>query len=145
MSCFVFWLLHLLPHLTKSVSYVLNASAFFDYFSTPKMLNSPLVLIAVTVQVQCMHIHVYIFYVEKKSFFSVTQSFLPTIQSSFLYALFKVSRDTFRFPWKRKFSCFILWVVQGEAKTPKKKMGCCRANFAFLQALQIGTFRGKWT
>ena len=35
-------------------------------------------------------------------------------------------------------------VVQGEAKTPKI-MGCCRANFAFLHALKIGTFRGKWT
>ena len=35
-------------------------------------------------------------------------------------------------------------VVQGEAKTPKI-MGCCRVNFAFLQALKIGTFRGKWT
>ena len=33
-------------------------------------------------------------------------------------------------------------VVQGEAKTPKI-MGCCRANFAFLHALKIGTFRGK--
>ena len=29
-------------------------------------------------------------------------------------------------------------------KTPKI-MGCCRANFAFLHALKIGTFRGKWT
>ena len=35
-------------------------------------------------------------------------------------------------------------VVQGEAKTPKI-MGCCRANFAFLPALKIGTFSGKWT
>ena len=35
-------------------------------------------------------------------------------------------------------------VVQGEAKTPKI-MECCRANFAFLHALKIGTFRGKWT
>ena len=35
-------------------------------------------------------------------------------------------------------------VVQSEAKTPKI-MGCCRANFAFLHALNIGTFRGKWT
>ena len=35
-------------------------------------------------------------------------------------------------------------VVQGEAKTPKI-MGCCRAFFAFLHALKIGTFRGKWT
>ena len=35
-------------------------------------------------------------------------------------------------------------VVQGEAKTPKI-MGCCRVNFAFLHALKIGTFRGKWT
>ena len=35
-------------------------------------------------------------------------------------------------------------VVQGEAKTPKI-MGCCRAIFAFLHALKIGTFRGKWT
>ena len=35
-------------------------------------------------------------------------------------------------------------VVQGEAKTPKI-MGCCRANFAFLHTLKIGTFRGKWT
>ena len=34
-------------------------------------------------------------------------------------------------------------VVQGEAKTPKI-MGCCRANFAFLHALKMGTFRGKW-
>ena len=33
-------------------------------------------------------------------------------------------------------------VVQGEAKTPKI-MGCCRAIFAFLHALKIGTFRGK--
>ena len=33
-------------------------------------------------------------------------------------------------------------VVQGQAKTPKI-MGCCRANFAFLYALRIGTFRGK--
>ena len=35
-------------------------------------------------------------------------------------------------------------VVQGEAKT-SKIMGCCKANFAFLRALKIGTFRGKWT
>ena len=35
-------------------------------------------------------------------------------------------------------------VVQSEAKTPKI-MGCCRANFAFLHALKIGTFREKWT
>ena len=35
-------------------------------------------------------------------------------------------------------------VVQGEAKT-SKIMGCCRAIFAFLHALKIGTFRGKWT
>ena len=33
-------------------------------------------------------------------------------------------------------------VVQGEAKTPKI-MGCCRANFAFLHALKIGTFCGQ--
>ena len=38
----------------------------------------------------------------------------------------------------------VFWVVQSEAKTPKI-MGCCRANFAFLHALKIGTFRGKWT
>ena len=35
-------------------------------------------------------------------------------------------------------------VVHGETKTPKI-MGCCRANFTFLHALKIGTFRGKWT
>ena len=35
-------------------------------------------------------------------------------------------------------------VVQGETKTPKI-MGCCRANIAFLHALKIGTFHGKWT
>ena len=34
-------------------------------------------------------------------------------------------------------------VVQGEAKTPEI-MGCCRANFALLHALKVGTFRGKW-
>ena len=39
---------------------------------------------------------------------------------------------------------FSVRVVQGEAKTPKM-MECCRANFAFLHALKIGTFRGKWT
>ena len=33
-------------------------------------------------------------------------------------------------------------VVQSEAKTPKL-MGSCRANFAFLHARKIGTFRGK--
>ena len=33
-------------------------------------------------------------------------------------------------------------VVHGEAKTPKI-MRCCRAFFAFLHALKIGTFRGK--
>ena len=33
-------------------------------------------------------------------------------------------------------------VVHAEAKTPKI-MGCCRANFAFLHALKIGTFREK--
>ena len=38
----------------------------------------------------------------------------------------------------------VVRMVQGEAKTPKI-MGCCRANFAFLPALKIGTFRGKWT
>ena len=38
----------------------------------------------------------------------------------------------------------VLRVVQSEAKTPKL-MGCCRANFAFLHALKIGIFRGKWT
>ena len=56
----------------------------------------------------------------------------------------KVSRDTFHFPWKRKFIFSIVRMVQGEAKTPKI-MGCCRANFAFLPAPKIGTFRGKWT
>ena len=56
-----------------------------------------------------------------------------------------VSRDTFHFPWTRKFSLFSVFrVVQGEAKTPKI-MGCCKAIFAFLHALKIGTFRGKWT
>ena len=35
-------------------------------------------------------------------------------------------------------------VVQGEAKTPKI-VGCCRASFAFLHPLKIGSFRGKWT
>ena len=35
-------------------------------------------------------------------------------------------------------------VVHAEAKT-LKIMGCCRANFAFLHALKIGTFHGKWT
>ena len=35
-------------------------------------------------------------------------------------------------------------VAQGEAKTPKI-MGCCRAIYAFLLSLKIGTFRGKWT
>ena len=35
-------------------------------------------------------------------------------------------------------------VVQSEAKTPKI-IGCCRANFAFLPALKMGTFREKWT
>ena len=34
-------------------------------------------------------------------------------------------------------------VVQGEAKTPEI-MGFCRANFALLHALKVGTFRGKW-
>ena len=63
------------------------------------------------------------------------------------------------FYWKRVFRCpqtlfishenanflfSVYRVVQGEAKTPKI-MGCCRANFAFLHALKIGTFRGKWT
>ena len=38
----------------------------------------------------------------------------------------------------------VVRVVQGEAKTPEM-MGCCRANFAFLPALKIGTFGGKWT
>ena len=36
----------------------------------------------------------------------------------------------------------VLRVVQGEAKTPKI-MRCCRAVFAFLHALKIGTFRRK--
>ena len=36
----------------------------------------------------------------------------------------------------------VVRIVQGEAKTPKI-MGCCRANFAFLPALKIGTFR-RW-
>ena len=57
---------------------------------------------------------------------------------------FKVSRDTFHFLWTRKFFFSVFRVVQGEAKTPKI-MGCCRAVFAFLHALKIGTFRGKWT
>ena len=43
-----------------------------------------------------------------------------------------------------KFLFSIFRVVQGEAKPPKL-MGCCRASFAFLHALKIGTFRGKWT
>ena len=64
--------------------------------------------------------------------------------SNFAEDLFKVSRDTFHFPWTRKFSFSACRVVQGEAKTPKI-MGCCRAIFAFLHALKIGTFRGKWT
>ena len=38
----------------------------------------------------------------------------------------------------------VVRMVQGEAKTPKIRW-CCRANFAFLPALKIGTFRGKWT
>ena len=33
----------------------------------------------------------------------------------------------------------VVRMVQGEAKKPKI-MGCCRANFAFLPALKIGTF-----
>ena len=35
-------------------------------------------------------------------------------------------------------------MVEGEAKT-SKIMGCCKATFAFLPALKIGTFRKKWT
>ena len=35
-------------------------------------------------------------------------------------------------------------VGQGETQTPKI-IWCCRANFAFLPALKIGTLRGKWT
>ena len=58
---------------------------------------------------------------------------------------FKVSRDTYSFPWTCKFFFFSVFrVVQGEAKTPKI-MGCCRAILAFLHALKVGTFRGKWT
>ena len=38
----------------------------------------------------------------------------------------------------------LLTLRTGETKTPKI-IGCCRANFAFLPALKIGTFRGKWT
>ena len=33
----------------------------------------------------------------------------------------------------------------GGSLTPPKIIECCRANFAFLPALKIGTFRGKWT
>ena len=50
-----------------------------------------------------------------------------------------ISHENANFPF---FSVFR--VVQGETKTPKI-MGCCRANFALLHALKIGTFRGKWT
>ena len=46
--------------------------------------------------------------------------------------------------FRRRHLFSVFRVVQGEAKTPKI-MGCCRANFAFLHALKIGTFRGKWT
>ena len=51
----------------------------------------------------------------------------------------------FSFPMKTQIFFFSVFrVVQYEAKTPKL-MGCCRANFAFLRALKIGTFREKWT
>ena len=43
---------------------------------------------------------------------------------------------------KANFLFSVFRVVQGEEKTIKI-MGCCRANFAFLHALKIGTFRGK--
>ena len=36
-------------------------------------------------------------------------------------------------------------MVEVEAKKTPKIMGCCRAIFAFLPALKIGTFGGKWT
>ena len=62
-----------------------------------------------------------------------------------------VSLDTLRCPGtlfisheNAIFLFSVFRVVQGEAKTPNI-MGCCRANFAFLHALKIGTFRGKWT
>ena len=58
--------------------------------------------------------------------------------------LIKVSRDTFHCHENANFLFSVFRVVQGEAKTPKI-MGCCRANFAFLPALKIGTFSGKWT
>ena len=52
---------------------------------------------------------------------------------------FKVSRDTFISHENANFLFSVVRMVQGEAKTPKI-MGCCRANFAFLPALKIGTF-----
>ena len=50
----------------------------------------------------------------------------------------------FNFHENANFLFSVFRVVQGDAKTPKI-IGCCRANFAFLHALKIGTFRGKWT
>ena len=49
----------------------------------------------------------------------------------------------FSFPMKTQIFFFsVVRMVQGEAKTPKI-MGCCRANFAVLPALKIGTFGGQ--
>ena len=60
----------------------------------------------------------------------------------FSQAPLKVSRDTFHFPWFF-FSRSLEWF----RVRPKhqKITGCCRAIFALLHALKIGTFRGKWT
>ena len=49
-----------------------------------------------------------------------------------------ISHEHANFPFS------VFRVVHCEAKTPKI-MGCCRAIFAFLHALKIGTFHGKWT
>ena len=49
------------------------------------------------------------------------------------------------FPMKTQLFFFqSLGWFRGEAKTPKI-IGCCRAIFAFLPALKMGTFLGKWT
>ena len=41
-----------------------------------------------------------------------------------------------------KTQIFFFSIAHGETKTPKI-IGCCRASFAFLPALKIGTFR-RW-
>ena len=79
-----------------------------------------------------------------RTFLGMLDGVFPSVSS---FAHFQRTRTSvqrhFSFPMKTHIFFFSVFrVVQGETKTPKI-MCCCRANFAFLHALKIGTLCGK--